>query len=110
MAVTMQQVYERLNEWAPFATQMDFDNAGLLVGRRNRTVTRILTTLDITREVILEASQQGCQLIVSHHPVIFHPVKSVTDGDPVGRSCCFWRSRASGPSVPTPTWTPPRGA
>ena len=84
MAVTMQQVYERLNEWAPFETQMDFDNAGLLVGRRNRPVTRILIALDITREVILEASQQGCQLIVSHHPVIFHPVKSVTDGDPVG--------------------------
>ena len=84
MAVTIQQVYERLNTWAPFETQMDFDNAGLLVGRRNQSVTRILAALDVTREVVLEAAQQGCQLIVSHHPVIFHPVKSITDRDAVG--------------------------
>lgn len=84
MAVTIEQVYERLNAWAPFETQMDFDNAGLLVGRQNQPVSRILTALDITKEVILEAAGQGCQLIVSHHPVIFHPVKSMTDGDPVG--------------------------
>ena len=96
MAVTVQQVYERLNAWAPFETQMDFDNAGLLVGRRNRPVTRILTALDITREVILEASQQECQLIVSHHPVIFHPVKSITDGDPVGEKLLLLAERGIG--------------
>ena len=84
MAVTINEVYRQLNAWAPFETQMDFDNAGLLVGRGERPVTRILTALDITREVIGEAARLGCELIVSHHPVIFHPVKSVTDGDPVG--------------------------
>ena len=84
MAVTINEVYRQLNDWAPFETQMDFDNAGLLVGRGGRPVTRILTALDITRAVIGEAARLGCELIVSHHPVIFHPVKSVTDGDPVG--------------------------
>ena len=96
MAVTMQQVYERLNEWAPFETQMDFDNAGLLVGRRSRPVTRVLTALDITREVIEEAARQGCQLIVSHHPVIFFPVKSVTDADPVGEKLLLLAERGIG--------------
>lgn len=84
MAVTIQQIYQRLDHWAPFDTQMDFDNAGFLVGRGNRPVARILTALDITGSVIDEAVQRGCQLIVSHHPVIFHPVKSVTDEDLVG--------------------------
>ena len=84
MAVTIEQVYQRLDAWAPFGIQMDFDNAGFLVGRADRPVTRVLTSLDITREVIAEAARLKCELIVSHHPVIFHPVKSMTDEDPVG--------------------------
>ena len=96
MAVTIEQVYRRLNEWAPFETQMDFDNAGFLVGRGERPVTRILTALDITKEVILEADQQGCQLIVSHHPVIFYPVKTITDGDPVGEKLLLLAERGIG--------------
>jgi len=64
---------------------MDFDNAGFLAGRGGAMVNRILVALDITQEVAGEAVELGCQLIVSHHPVIFRPVKSVTDADPVGR-------------------------
>lgn len=78
-------IYAALDEWAPFAIQMDFDNAGFLVGRGDREVQRILVALDITEEVAEEAGRMGAQLIVSHHPVIFHPVKSVTDGDVTGR-------------------------
>lgn len=70
---------------APFSRQMDFDNAGFLVGRAQQEVSKILVTLDITLPVIDEAVQVGAQLIVSHHPVIFHPAKSVTDGDLVGK-------------------------
>ena len=84
MAVTVGQVYDCLDRWAPFSTQMDFDNAGLLVGRPAAGAERILTALDITKEVILEAERLDCRLIVAHHPVIFHPVKSITDTDPVG--------------------------
>ena len=51
-----------------------------------RQVTRILVSLDITEEVAAEeAEEQGAELIVSHHPVIFHPARAVTDGDPTGR-------------------------
>ena len=46
---------------------------------------KILVSLDITEEVVAEAAQLGCQLIVSHHPVIFFPAKSVTDATPDGR-------------------------
>lgn len=81
----VKEVYEFLDQLAPFATQMDFDNAGFLVGRGDRQAERILVTLDITEEVVREAAELGCQLIVSHHPVIFHPTKSVTDETVTGR-------------------------
>lgn len=48
-------------------------------------MSKILVSLDITEEVAEEAAELGAELIVSHHPVIFRPAKSVTDGDPDGR-------------------------
>ena len=81
----VREVYEAMNRWAPFGIQMDFDNAGFLVGRGDREVTKILVALDITLEVAREAADWGAQLVVSHHPVIFHPARSITDGDPTGQ-------------------------
>ena len=78
------EIYGFLDTIAPFALQMDFDNAGFLVGRGEAQADTVLVALDITREVILEGEELGAQLIVSHHPVIFRPVKSLTDRDPVG--------------------------
>ena len=82
---TVREIYQYLDGLAPFALQMDFDNAGFLVGRGDRQVKKVLVSLDITREVAEEAGELGAELIVSHHPVIFHPAKSVTDADPDGR-------------------------
>lgn len=83
--VTVKNVYELLNEKAPFALQMDFDNAGFLVGHREQPVNRILVALDITEQVAEEAKDRGADLIVSHHPVLFHPAKRITDEEPTGR-------------------------
>lgn len=83
---TVREIYQYLDGLAPFSLQMDFDNAGFLVGRGDRQVTRLLVSLDITEEVVAEAAELGCQLIVSHHPVIFFPAKSITDADPTGRT------------------------
>ncbi len=77
---TVHDVFAFLNEKAPVASKMDFDNVGLLVGRQDRTVTRIVTALDVTEPVIAEAADLGAELIVSHHPIFFE-LKSVTDGD-----------------------------
>lgn len=82
---TVKEIYLYLDSLAPFAHQESFDNAGFLVGRGEAPVTRIMVSLDITQEVADEAAEAGCQLIVAHHPVLFHPVKSITDSDPVGR-------------------------
>lgn len=80
----VKDIYQYIDSIAPFATQLDFDNAGLLVGRADAAVAAVLVTLDITADVIREAVDMGAQLIVAHHPVIFHPLKSITDGDTTG--------------------------
>ena len=84
MAV-IQDIYNYLDEVAPFSTQLEFDNAGFLVGRSQAPVERILVALDITQAVVEEAADRDCSLIVSHHPVIFHPVKAMTDQTVTGR-------------------------
>ena len=83
---TVREIFQELDRWAPFETQMDFDNAGFLVGRGDREVRKILVSLDITEAVTEEAAAWGADLIVSHHPVIFHPVKRLTDETPTGRT------------------------
>ena len=82
---TVGAVYEYLDKKAPFHLQMDFDNAGFLVGRKGAEVAKTLVSLDITEEVVEEAERIGAELIVSHHPVIFHPARSVTDETVTGR-------------------------
>ena len=67
--------------FAPVQTAMDFDNVGLLVGDKDRTVTKALVALDITAEVVEEAAALGCELIISHHPVIFRPLKRLQTRD-----------------------------
>ena len=79
------EIFEKLALRAPVALKMDFDNVGHLAGRADREVSRVLTALDITDEVIAEAKDMGAQLIVSHHPLTFEGLKSVTDSDPTAR-------------------------
>ena len=83
--VTVQDVFAFLDAQAPVRYQMDFDNAGFLAGNPQSTVQQILVTLDITDDVIEEAVEAGAQLIVSHHPLIFKPLKRVTADDLTGR-------------------------
>lgn len=80
--VQVRDIYAYMDTLAPFATQMDFDNAGLLVGDRDAEVRRVLLALDATVEVVNEARRKGCQLLLTHHPLIFHPLKSLCPGDP----------------------------
>ena len=74
-------IYDIIDGAAPFATALDFDNSGLLVGDGNQEVTRALIALDITPAVVAEAVAMNANLILSHHPVIFHPVKSLGPRD-----------------------------
>lgn len=62
----------------------EYDNVGLLVGKRRSKVTKVLCCLDVTRAVIDEAIDLGAELIVSHHPMIYAPIGSVTTDDVTG--------------------------
>lgn len=82
---TVGGVFTFLQEKSPFELQESFDNAGFLVGREDASVSKLLVALDITQPVVQEAVEQGAQLIVAHHPVIFGGLKSVTDQTVTGR-------------------------
>lgn len=77
---TVRDFYEYLNGIAPFDTQEDWDNSGMLVGDMDAEVTKAAVALDIIPETVRQAKALGAELIISHHPVIFKGIKSVTKG------------------------------
>src|SRR5690606_29252575 len=80
------EVIEHLENFAPPATAEDFDNVGLLVGDPHTPLTGILITLDTLEEVVDEAIEKNCNLIVSFHPIIFSGLKKITGKDYVERT------------------------
>ena len=83
--MTVQDVYDLIDRFAPFDTQVEEDNSGLLVGSAGQEITAVLFALDVTEAVIDEAAALGAQLIVTHHPLMFSPVHALTDADYEGR-------------------------
>ena len=82
---SVKSIRDALNERVPNYMKLDFDNVGMLVGFCDTEVTTALCALDITDAVIEEAASLGAQLILSHHPLLFEPLKRVTDDDIKGR-------------------------
>ncbi len=76
--MTVGEVYAFLQNRAPFETAEAYDNAGLLVGSAEMPADRILVTLDITPAAVRAAEERDAGLIVSHHPVIFHPLRRLS--------------------------------
>ncbi len=69
----------------PKSAALDFDNVGLQAGRSQKEVNRIYLALDATDEVIEQAIEAGADMLITHHPLIFSPLKSVTDEDFISR-------------------------
>ena len=83
---TVHDILTFLETLAPPSMKMDWDNVGLLCGSRRQEVTKVLLALDPFEGVCEEAAATGAQLIVTHHPLIFQPLRSVTDETSIGRS------------------------
>ena len=83
--MTVQDILALINAVAPFETMEEWDNCGLLVGSSRREVSGILFALDVTEPVIDEAVRLGASLIITHHPLMFSPVRRITDEDYEGR-------------------------
>ena len=77
--MTVNDIYTFLDEKYDFSSALHYDNVGLLVGALDDNVTGILVCLDCTDEAVSEAVEKGVNLIVTHHPIIFEPMKAVTD-------------------------------
>ena len=83
---TVADILKFMEAIAPLTMKMDWDNVGLLCGRRNAEVTKLLVALDPFEHVCKEAADWGAELIVTHHPIIFQAMKAVTDDTSIGRS------------------------
>lgn len=77
MTTKISHISRFFENWAPQSTKLDYDNVGLLIGNFNKSIKRILTSLDLTEEVVDEAISKKCDLIVSHHPLLFKSVKRI---------------------------------
>ena len=81
--MTVNDIFEFLNGIAPVNTACDFDNAGILVGDPSAEVSGAVVALDCTVSAIKTAIKNNCELIITHHPVIFDPLKTVLTGSTV---------------------------
>lgn len=89
------QIMKAIEAVAPIQLQEDYDNAGLQCGNPNAEVTKVLCCMDVTERIIDEAKEKGCQMIVSHHPLIFRGLKKISpEGDYISR--CVFRAISEG--------------
>ena len=79
------EIIEILEKLAPKSCACDWDNPGLLAGRMEKEVKKILLTLDADDAAVEHAKKIGADMLISHHPLIFKPVKHVSDEDFIGR-------------------------
>lgn len=80
------EIIQYLENVAPPAFQESYDNAGLLTGMKSWDCTGALVTLDATEEVIMEAKQKNCNLVIAHHPIIFRGLKKINGKNYVERA------------------------
>ena len=83
--MTVAQIATGLEQLAPLPFAEDFDNVGLLVGDPQMEVTGVLVTLDTLEDVLTEAREKGCNLVVSFHPILFQGLKRITGATYVER-------------------------
>lgn len=93
----IREITDVIERFAPLAWQEGYDNAGLIVGAPDNPVHRALLTVDVTEAVLDEAERTGCDLVIAHHPLIFHPLKRLNGATPIER--CVARALRSGIAI-----------
>ena len=71
----VRDITSAIESFAPLGLQESYDNSGLIVGRLDDEVHRVLLAVDVSEEVLQEAVDEGCDMIITHHPIIFHALK-----------------------------------
>ena len=93
----LREIVAALERLAPLRLQDEWDNSGLQVGFPESEIAGILVCLDVTEAIVDEAVAVGCNLIVSHHPLLFKPLRQVSDATYQQR--CVVRALAAGVSI-----------
>ncbi len=86
--VNVKTVFDYINSFAPYETQCDWDNSGILVGDENKTVKKVGICLDLTNETLAAAIDEKVDLVITHHPLIFTPQKNFLKGDKAFELAC----------------------
>ena len=81
----LREIINSIESVAPRSAQESWDNSGMQVGDTEREIRSVLLTTDITEDVVNEAIERECQLIISHHPLLFHGLKQVCGQTPQAR-------------------------
>jgi dinuclear metal center YbgI/SA1388 family protein len=81
----LKSIIDSIESVAPRSAQESWDNSGMQVGDTGRDIQSVLLTTDVTTDVVDEAIMLGCQLIISHHPLLFHGLKQVCGQTPQAR-------------------------
>ncbi len=84
MSYTNHHILEFLEDWAPQSTKLEYDNVGLLIGNKDKEVSKVVACLDVTSKVADEAITLGADLIIAHHPLIFRKLSRITSSDAIG--------------------------
>ena len=82
--MTVHEITSYLEQIAPLSLQESYDNSGLLIGSPNQKADKTLITVDITEDVVKEAIENNCNLIISHHPIIFKALKKINHESAIG--------------------------
>ena len=84
--MTTGDICRYLDQQVPQALQESYDNSGIQTGSYGTPATSALLTIDVNEMVIEEAITKGCNLVISHHPLIFSPLRKITDTNPLQRA------------------------
>ena len=82
----IKDIISEIENFAPLAYQEDYDNCGLITGDKNLEATGVLLSLDCIESVVDEAIENKCNLIISHHPIVFSGLKKITGSNYIERT------------------------
>lgn len=82
--MVLRDIQDFIESWAPKEIAWEHDNVGLQIGDSRRRVSRILVALDVSESIIKEAAQKKIDLLISHHPLLFRPLRSITYSERIG--------------------------
>ena len=84
--ITVQNIMDYMEQLSPYSLKMDWDSVGLHCGSRTAPVKKIMLALDPFEHICKEAAEWGADLLLTHHPLLFHALPAVTDDSSIARS------------------------